>query len=305
MSALSTTLHFAQSRAETLSLLVVLGCVLGELLARGPFTNALASLSSITRKLGHKLDREHRAIATRVYRGIIAVLMLVLPAIAIAAALAQPIAWVKLLSALLIITWVGYCMAPLSSIGILRRAGRDGVPLSLPHLPYLFADSHAVIRHLITTRLEAFAVGVVGACFWYVVGGLVAMAIYLALAGAHNAFQQRAAFGWAARSLFRLANAIPAILARALIFLAALFTPRTRPLRGLREPTLRAAAATTLDIALGGPMPGGERPWVGAGTARLTPVHLKRAMHLLSVATVLLVLLLAHQHLYNILIKFI
>lgn len=305
MGVLTSTLQLAQSRAETLSLLIVLGCVLGELLARGPFTQALATLSTITRKLGHKLDREHRAIATRVYRGIIAVLMLVLPAIAIAAALAQPIAWVKLLGALLIIIWVGYCMAPLSSIGTLRRTGRDGVPLSLPNLPYLFADSHAVIRHLISTRLEAFAVGVVGACFWYVAGGLVGMAMYLALAGAYRAFQHRAAFGWAARSLFQLANAIPAILARVLMFLAALFTPRTRPLRGLREPTVLAAAATTLDIALGGPTPGGERPWVGAGTARLTPAHLTRAMQLIAVATVLLVLTLAHQHLYNLLIKLI
>lgn len=305
MISLTSALNLIESRAETLAALVAIGFFIGEFLARGPFTQALATLSSITRKLGHKLDREHRPIATRVYRGIVAVLMLVLPAIAIAAALSQPIAWVKLLGMLLIITWVGYCMATLNSITLLRRAGCDGLPLELPSLNYLFADTHAVIRHLITTRLEAFAVGVVGGCFWYVAGGLVGMAMYLALAGAHRAFQHRAAFGWAARSLFQLANAIPTILARALLFLAALFTPHTRPLRGLREPSVLAAAATTLDIALGGPTPHGDMPWAGQGTARLTPAHLKRAMQLIAVATVLLVLTLAHQHLYNLLIELI
>lgn len=305
MTLLSTTLHLVQSRAETLSLLVVLGCVLGEFLARGPFTHALTTLTSITRTLGHKLDREHRAIATRVYRGIIAVLMLVLPAIALAAAIGQPVAWLKLLTAILMVAWFGHCFSSISTLALYRRAHSSGLPLELPQMSYLFADGHAVIRYLIATRLEAFAVGVVGGCFWYGLGGVMALAIYLVLAGAHAVFQQRAAFGWAARSLFRLANALPAILARALIFLAALFTPHTRPLRGLAESTLLAAAAATLDIALGGPMPTGERPWVGPGTAKLTPVHLQRAMQLLAVAAVLLVLLLAHQQLYNLLIKFI
>lgn len=305
MNPFASYIHLFESRAETLSLLVVLGCVLGEFLARGPFTHALTTLTSITRKLGYKLDREHRAIATRVYRGIIAVLMLVLPAIALAAAIGQPVAWLQLLTAILIVAWFGHCFSSISTLALYRRARSSGLSLQLPQMSYLFADGHAVIRYLIANRLQAFAVGVVGGCFWYVVGGVMVMAIYLTLAAAHNAYEQRAAFGWAARSLFQLANALPAILTRALIFLAALFTPRTRPLRGLTEPTLLAAAATTLDIALGGPMPGGERPWVGAGTAKLTPVHLQRAMQLLAVATVLLVLLLAHQQLYKLLIKFI
>lgn len=305
MISLTSSFNLIEARAETLSALVAIGFFVGEFLARGPLTQLLAFLAQTTRRLGHKLDRENRSIATRVYRGIIAVLMLVFPAIIAAAALSQYIPWVKLLAVILLVAWFGYCFATIGSIVLLRRAKRGGLPLELPNLNYLFADTHAVIRHLITTRIQAFAIGVVGGCFWYVVGGLVGMAMYLSLAAANSAYHSRAAFGWAARSLFCLANALPALFTRVLIFLASLFTPHSKPLKGLFAPDWQTAFADTLDIALGGPTPNGDMPWVGQGTARLTPNHLQRAMQLLAVATVLLVLLLAHQHLYNILIKFI
>lgn len=296
-------LHLIEARAETLAAFVALGFFVGEFLARGPLTQLLTFLAQTTRTLGHKLDRENRSVATRVYRGIIAVLMLVFPAIIAAAALSQHIPWLKLLAVLLLIAWFGYCFATIHSIALLRRAKRGGLPLELPNLNYLFADTHAVIRHLITTRIQAFAIGVVGGCFWYVAGGLVGMAMYLSLAAAHNAYHSRAAFGWAARSLFALANALPALITRALIFCASLFTPHSKPFKGACASDWQTGIATTLDIALGGPTPSGDMPWVGQGTARLTPNHLQRAMQMLMTATVLLVLLLAHQELYNILIK--
>lgn len=302
MGAFSSTLSLIADRGETLAALVALGFFVGEFLARGPFTQLRIALANATRTLGHKLDREHRPIATRVYRGITAVLMLVLPAIAAAAALSQPNPWVKLLSAMLLVAWFGYCFSTIRSIRLLRGAKHGGLPLELPGVNYLFADTHAVIRHLIATRLHAFAIGIVGGCFWYVAGGLVGMAIYLALASAHHAYHARATFGWAARSLFMLANAIPATITRALIFFASLLTPHTKPVAGLFANSWQTALATTLDVTLGGPTPIGETPWVGQGTARLTLAHLQRAMQLLGAATVLLVVLLAHRELYNMLL---
>jgi hypothetical protein len=48
-----------------------------------------------------------------------------------------------------------------------------------------------------------------------------------------------------------------------------------------------------LGISLGGRLPARELPWEGDGTARLEPVHLLRWLLLRTVATLLLMLMLA------------
>lgn len=299
MTSFLPYLHLIETRAETLAALVAIGFIFGEFLARGPFTQSLRAGNAIIRRLMHKLNRENRSVATLVYRGIVALLMLLAPAIIAAGLLGRAIPWLEWLVALLLITWFGHCFQTITTLRRIARAKTDGLALELPQLDYLFSDSHAVIRHLITARFHAFAIGVVGGCFWYMAGGLIAMAIYLTLAAACRAYQPSIAFGWAARSLFMLAHAVPNLIARALMFLAAFFTPHCKPFAGLFAKRWLAALAATLAVALGGKTPEGELPWVGSGSARLTRAHLRRAMHLLAVATMLLVLLLAHQHLSN------
>lgn len=305
MTLLSPYLHLIETRAETLAALLAIGCIVGEFLARGPFTQALSYGQHIIRTLGRKLNRENRSVATLVYRGIVAVLMLLLPAILAASLLSKPLPWLELLAALLLIAWFGHCFQTMATLRLIARAKTAGLPLELPGLDYLFNDSHAVIRYVITTRMDAFAIGIVGGCFWFTLGGFVGIAIYLTLAAASRAYAPHIAFGWAARSLFLLANALPTLIARVLIFFAAFFTPHTKPFAGLFAKSWRAAIALTLAIALGGKMPEGEMPWVGTASARLTHTHLRRVMHLLVAASILLLLLLAHQQLFNALKMFI
>ncbi|MFZ4541203.1 MAG: hypothetical protein ACOYNL_05240 [Rickettsiales bacterium] len=251
------------------------------------------------------MDKPKRGVATLVYRGIVAVVMLVIPAVIAGAFLSTALPWIQLLSVIGLFVWFGHCFVTFPTLALLKRAKLDGLPLNLPNLNYLFADSHAVIRYLITVRMESFAVGIVGGCFWYVLGGWVFMAPYLVLATAAGAYAPRLAFGWAARGLFALIDAVPRLIARLLLVLAALFTPHTRPIAGLLAPNWRTAVAMTLDCSLGGPSPRGEAAWVGTGTPKATYHQLRRGMMMLVVAAVLLVLLLSASIVVNLLVKLI
>ena len=284
-------------RAEMLAPLIVLGYVIGEFFARGPVAMFIHAGDALVLRL-KKLDKPNRGIATLVWRGMIAVFMLLIPAMFVAALLSKNIPAMKLVTYGLLVIWFGHCFQTFRTLSLWRRAKVDGLPLELPGLHYLFADSHAVIRYLVTTRIRGFAVGVVGGSFWYLIGGLPLMAAYLTLAAATDTYRTPA-FGWAARSLFLLMDLFPRFISRILLTLASLFTPQTKPFAGLFAPSWRSGIASTLDIALGGPTPKGEMPWVGKGTARLTPKHLQRSLTMVLAASVLLALLLVAPSLSN------
>lgn len=295
----------AHARAEWLVLLLPVAFVVGEFLTRllgieRLFTNGNARIA----RLGRKLDRTRRGTATLVYRGMVAVAMLVIPAMLFGAVLSQPAPPVQLAALILLVLWFGHAFAMQSGWKLWQRAVADTTPLELPHRDYLFADSHAVLRYSIVTRAEFFATGIVGASFWYVIGAWPLMAAYLALACATTHFHG-AAFGWAARSLFALMDFVPRLIARTLFAVAGLFTPQVRPFALFLRADWRSFVAHLFNIALGGPTPEGEMPWVGEGTARLTPQHLRRFLVLTGTASILLVLLLASPMIYNILTKLI
>ncbi len=275
-------------RTEFLMVMVVLGVFASPLAERGPFAQLVRAGDERVRQLGTKLNRENRSAATLVYRGIVALALLLLPAIIVGAALAKPNLWATVVSTASILLWFGYCFSATAVFTLWRQAKQDKLPLELPNIAYLFADSHAVIRYVIATRMEAFAVGIVGGCFWYVVGGWMTMAMYLTLAAANATYGKQLAFGWAARSLFKLVDAVPRTLSRILIALAAMATPHCRPVASMLAPNWRVAVSKTLGISLGGSGPKGPEPWVGSGKARLTHQHLWRMAYLLGVATILL-----------------
>ena len=303
MLTLSPYLHALAARASLLVPVVAAALLVGEWIARGPCTAALAAGGRAVQFFGRKLDRENRGIATLVYRGIIAVFLLLIPAMLVAGVLSNAVPGVALVSMLLLVAWFGHCFSLWQTAALWRRATKNGLPLELAGQDYLFADSHAVLRYLVTTRMDGFAIGVVGGCVWYMLGGLPLMVAYLTLAAAADAYRPRLAFGWAARSLFALMDLLPTVIARLLLVLAAVFTPRTHPLAALRTGAWRGFAANMLGVSLGGPSPRGAQVWIGTGTARLTPEHLRRTLHLLVAASVLLVVLLASQNLYNLLIS--
>lgn len=299
LPALSHFLPTLEARAEWLTVLVVAGYLVGSLLAQRIVAQALQAASDAVRRLGQKLDREQRGAATLVYRGMVAVLILLLPALLIGALLSRPVAWVSLASSALLMLWLGHCFATWPNLALLRRMKASLVPLQLPALPYLFADGHAVIRYLIERRMEAFASGVVGTCCWYLAGGWVLLATYLTLAHAARLYRARLAFGWAARSLFALMDMLPRLLSRGLLALAAVFTPHCHPLASAFAPNWRSAVARTLGVSLGGTTPEGEQPWVGDGSPRLAAADFRRCLHLLLAATLLLVLLLSSSVIYD------
>jgi cobalamin biosynthesis protein CobD/CbiB len=292
------------ARAESLSLVIVLGYALGALLAKGPFSAVLQWLRQQVIQLYTRLNKPNRGIATLVYRGMVAVIMLLIPTLVFAALLMQPQPWLKPVTALLGIAWFGLCFHTLPTYRIWRLAKAGKLPLELAGTDYLFADTHGVIRHLIRTRLDGFAIGVVGAGLWYVAGGVMAASIYLTLAAAATHFRAPV-FGWAARSLFTLLDLLPHIVARVLLTLAALFANGARPLHALTARHWPLFVARLMDVSLGGHSPAGEALWVGDGTPKPTHVALRRLLTVTLAATVLLVLALNTTYIHNLLIKLI
>lgn len=274
-------------------LVLLVAFVLGEWPARMTRLEVLfAKGTQIAATLKRKLDRSKRGVATVVWRGIIAVIVLIVPVLAIGIALSQPAPWLPYVTGLVLIAWFGQAFATYGGWSLWHRARADKTPLELPRLKYLFADSHAVLRYSIETQADRFATGVVGASCWYVLGGMPLMLVYLALASAAAQFTSPA-FGWAARNVFAAVDAIPRLMSRLLFSLAGCLTPHAHPLKALVAGNWRLFVANLVGGTLGGPMPGGEQPWVGGGTARLTPQHLRTMLVIQLVASILLLLLVA------------
>lgn len=301
MSLLTIYGAIAAARAEQLVVLLVVGLVVGEWAARLLQVESLfARGRGVVMALDRKLNRAKRGAATVIYRGIIALIMLLVPAVVMGALLAQKTPTSGVLSAAMLVVLFGYAAQPYRALQLLRQARTGKLALETPGGDFLFADTHAVLRHAIAQRVDAFAVGLVGGAFWYMVGDVPVMFAYLTLACAARHYRTRF-FGWSARNLFYFFDFIPQIIARTLLLLAMVFTPQTRlanPLRG----TWRDFTARVLDIALGGPEPEGLADWAGQGTAQVTPIHLRRAWHLLFVGCLLLALVLAIPHIHKTLI---
>ena len=293
MTLLDSYLHFLLLRAQLLVPLLVIAFFIGDELGR------VSGMAWVLTRVGHaaaffnrKLDRPNRSIATRVYRGIVAVFLLLLPALLVGLALTRPFTPLLWIGDFLIVALIGHHFQSLSLGRLWSRARTHALPLELPGTSYLFADSHGVLRHLIRHHGEAFAVGVVGASVWYVLVGLPALLVYLLLA--QLAVEYRSpAFGWAARALFRLMDAAPRILTSLLLVLAALFVPGAHPFAARHARSYPALLAELLHLSLGGRAPTGDHPWVGRGTPLAMPAHLLVFLLLRLAATVMLLLLLA------------
>ena len=288
-------------RAQWLVVIILIAFVVGELVSRGSFMGILASrVNARIASLGRKLDRTHRSIATRVYRGMITLFILLIPALALGLALAQHQPWVEWLSLIVLIAAIGRSLATFHLARLGREAARGTLKLEIPGLSFLFADTHAVMRYAILTSAGDFAVGVVGTSFWYLVGGMPLALAYLTLAAAARHYTTPA-FGWAVRSVFQLLNFIPHLIAVALLALAGLFVVGGKPLAMRHAKHFHGAIAYLLGISLGGRLPTVELPWEGTGTAKVEPAHLLRWLLLRSVAMLLLMLMLAAPNIVNLL----
>lgn len=281
----------AEHRALVAALCIALGYALSFFIAHSWMQSLCRYGRGLIATLGTRLDRSHRSVATRVYRGIIVVLLLLIPAMVIPALLDRHLPTSRYLFAVMAVFWFGHCFWTGQTFRAWRQARAGKLPLELASIDYLFVDHHGVIRYLVAQRMEAFARGIVGVCFWYVLAGLPGAFAYSCLA-ADAAEYTSSAFGWAARHLFRLVDFAPNLIARALLAVAGIFVSGTHPLRALRSGSFSGFIAELFGLALGGVSPLGNRPWVGKGTAKAEPRALYQLLALSLAATWLLILLL-------------
>jgi len=138
MSAFDTYLELVASRAELLTLVMVPAFFVGEFLARGPLHALLSRGARIVDRLGQKLGREHRGAATLVYRGMVAVFMLLIPVLlfwSITKMTAPPSSPLRMLmTGLVLVAWFGHAFATYRMVRLWRQSKTDGLSLELPGL---------------------------------------------------------------------------------------------------------------------------------------------------------------------------
>jgi len=184
------------------------------------------------------------------------------------------------------------------------ESARDAVSHIVGHDPAQL-DEHGVARAAIESLAENFGDGVVAPVFWYVLFGFPGLLVYKAINTMDSMIGHKSpkyrAFGFSAARIDDIVNIIPARLSAIFLCLAALIAPKANALKGFkvmwrdagkhRSPNAgwpEGAMAGALGLALAGPRRYVDMvvkdPWMGDGTAKLTYVHINRALYLYFVA---------------------
>jgi adenosylcobinamide-phosphate synthase len=249
----------------------------------------LEAAADVVSWFDRRLNRADRSAANRAARGLLVLVIVVGIAAVLGAVVARGGTLIEAIALATLIDAHGFRAA--------RRTARK--------LDAAREEHHALARGAIERLTNGFAIGIVGAAFWYLLLGLPGLAAIRAVdvvADRIGGLSPRyAAFGRIARGLELLLQMIPAPLAGMLISLAAVFAPRARPLRAARTMLRDAsparggwawsAVAGALDLSLGGPRQYPDAivsgPWIGDGRARATARDVAAAIYLIGVATLL------------------
>lgn len=298
---------------------LVIDAVFGEF---GPLFRTIphpvAVVGGLVGWLERRLNRLQRGVRTRVVRGLVVVLlMLVLSAAAgwYLAALARsvPYGWaIELAAATLLVAQRSLFDHVLAVARALSRGGladgRIAVARIVGRDPGAL-DEHAVARASVESLAENLADGVVAPVFWYLLFGLPGLFVYKTVNTMDSMIGYRteryAAFGMCAARLDDVLNYVPARIAALLIVAASLFVPRGKPVAALRV-ALRdgskhrspnagwpeAAMAGGLGVALAGPRTYDGRTedeaWLGGEfSAQIGVADIRRALYLFAVACLL------------------
>ncbi|PYD76832.1 adenosylcobinamide-phosphate synthase CbiB [Novacetimonas pomaceti] len=186
-------------------------------------------------------------------------------------------------------------------------AARDGLPQARDAVSHIVGrdpaqlDEAGVMRAAMETLAENFSDGVVAPLLWMVIGGPAGAAFYKSVNTADSMIGHRTPrhdrFGHAAARLDDLVNLPASRLSALWIILAAVTMPGMdargawrivrRDARRHRSPNAgwpEAAMAGALGVRLSGPRSYhgvvSHEPWVGDGSARVTPRDLERALAL-------------------------
>lgn len=168
-------------------------------------------------------------------------------------------------------------------------------------------DAHGCARAGMETLAVQFSEHTAARIMIYLLFGLPGLLAHAALKTMAELFgAHREGFGHGAYVLDFLLNYIPGRIGVMLLALATFFLPFTQartacltllalPVRASATVAALGTMAGSLQLALGGPlsayMPGG---WIGSGRAQVGIRDMRRALGLITVATVLLLLLLAY-----------
>ncbi len=284
---------------------------------------AASWLERFVRTMESKLNRERRSAGTRVYRGIILLLLMLFLALIPALGLYVVVRhWpyglyleMVLLAAIIPVRAL-YDEARTVSRALkanrLEEARAQAAGMARREHGEL--DRASVIRVTIEYLMENFSDKIICPALWYLLlgfPGAVAVRMINTLDGLVGHKSRRfIAFGWAAARLDDLLQLIPARLSGLLLCVAVCFVPKGRPFGALRvlwrdsgkttSPNSGwplAAAAGALKLTLAGPRRVAEGvvddAWIGRGTAQPGRRDLSRAQLLYGVALLLWLLMLA------------
>jgi adenosylcobinamide-phosphate synthase len=311
-------LLYGASGADPLLILVLalaLDLALGDL--RAPWLvvpHPVAWVGAAIAWLDRRLNRERRSDRTRRMRGIVAVAILVVAAVALGLALAWALrgiwfGWAIEAAIVAVLLAQRSLFVHVAAVATsLDRGGLAGGRAAVAHIVGRDPDAldePGVARAAIESLAENFSDGVVAPALWYAVLGLPGLFLYKtantldSMIGHHS--PRYLQFGWAAARLDDLLNLVPARLAGLMLGIAALTMQRTSGRAALvtmlrdagkhRSPNAgwpEAAAAGALGLALAGPRRYGgalvEEPWLGTGRARATQDDIALALRLYLVA---------------------
>ncbi|MEE2761671.1 MAG: cobalamin biosynthesis protein [Pseudomonadota bacterium] len=274
-------------------------------------------IGSIANWCDRKLNRAHRPEMDRTIRGLIAMLLLV----ATAATIGWLIAWASLSVPLMWILETALILMLLDQSGVHARVRRAALAIGVNDTDKArqeiapiasgdteSMDAHAVARAGLEGCGRALAAGVVAPVFWYALFGFPGLLVFRLVSEMDRIIghrtQEYVAFGFAPAHTNHILLYLPARIAGLLVFIASLFVPTTSPRAALNTMLHEAAQfrssnlhwpvgamAGALGIALGGNSVGNGtatgRPWLGAGSPRVTGLDLRRGIYLFAVACLL------------------
>lgn len=270
----------------------------------------------VTRALDRRLNRVHRSDSVRWWRGVLALVLMSVLAVAMGWIIAglcrrMPLGWLVELALVTGALDLRGLWSRVRRVGVTLRArgveaGRQAL-VGLSDQNVFGLDEHGIVR----AGIEVLAWGAVrriGAPgLWYGLFGLPGVLLWVVVdtmaAQIGHDTPHYARFGrptaWAAAVL----TTPPGVLAALLVAAGAAFTPGARPvaalraswpLRGLRRSAVAPAVtamAAALDVSLGGPRREGDQvrmvPWIGDGRARAQPADLDRALSLYGITAII------------------
>ena len=305
---------FAGHGAETIGLLLlalVLDAIFGEMPWLFRFlTHPVVMIGNAIGFFDRRLNRLERSNRSRLIRGAIATVILVILAAAIGtaihwAAVTVPFGWffellvmTTLIAQRSLYDHVSRVHMALDESGL--AAGREAVSHIVGRDPNAL-DDHGVCRAAIESLAENFSDGVVAPVFWALIFGLPGLLAYKTINTLDSMIGHKTPrylyFGRFAARLDDAANWMPARISGLILVLASFIAPGARPGAALRtmfrdagkhkSPNAgwpEAATAGALDLALAGPRRYPEMvvndPWIGDGRARATTADIKAALRL-------------------------